>query len=52
MNHVEYDELSYNEKNEIISQNDMIKLQKKLNTNSEYYTFRKNYINVCEISVK
>ena len=49
MNHVEYDELSYNEKTEIISQNDMIKLQNKLNKNNEYYTYKKNYMNVSEI---
>ena len=41
MNHVEYDELSYNENTEIISQNEMIKLQNKLNKNNEYYTYKK-----------
>ena len=49
MNHVEYDELSYNEKTEIISQNEMIKLKNKLNKNNEYYTYKKNYMNVSEI---
>lgn len=49
MNHVEYDELSYNEKNEIVSQNDLIKLQKQLENTNEYYTYKKNYMNVSEI---
>ena len=38
MDHVEYDELSYSKNNEIISQNDMINLQKKLNKKNGYYT--------------
>ena len=39
MNHVEYDELSYNEKTEIISQNDMFKLKNKLNKKNECYIY-------------
>ena len=38
MDHVEYDELSYSKNNEIISQNDLINLQKKLNKKNGYYT--------------
>lgn len=47
--HVELDQLSYDENIEVIDHNKMLRLQKKLDDDNTYYTYKKNYCSICEI---
>ncbi len=47
--HVELDQLSYDENVEIIDHNKMLRLQKKLDDDNTYYTYKKNYCSISEI---
>ena len=46
LNHIDYDELSYDDKEVILTQEDLNKLQRELDFNKTYYTYNKNIDNI------
>lgn len=42
LHHVEYDEVSYSENRVVMDNNELIKLQKKLDKSKQYYTYSRN----------
>lgn len=49
LNHVDFDELTHNEIEEIVSLDELIKIQKKLDLEGTYYTYQKSYKNITQI---
>jgi len=49
LNHVDFDELTHNEVEQIVSLEELINIQKKLDAEKAYYTYQKSYKNITQI---
>ena len=49
LNHVDFDELTHNEIEEIVTLEELIKIQQKLDLAGTYYTYQKSFKNITQI---